>query len=423
MKRILLIAYHFPPLRGSSGIQRTLRFAKYLPEFGWDPIILTTAARAYPDTSPDQLADVPAGLHVCRAFALDAARHLSIANRYPGFLARPDRWLSWWFGAVPAGLSLVRRFAPHVLWSTYPIATAHAIGHTLHRATGLPWVADFRDPMVQANYPPDPRTRASYRTIESRVARRAARLVFTTPGARRIYQDRYPNVDPERFVLIENGYDEETFVASDGAERAPLNPGALTLLHSGIVYRDERDPSQLMAALRRLLDARDIAHDTLRIRFRAPGRETRLHELAAAAGVASLIEILPPIDYRASLEEMQRADALLVLQAANCNEQIPAKVYEYLRARRPILALTDPAGDTARTLLRVGLDAIAPLDDEIAIAGLIGRFVRDPGSARLPTDAVVARHSRRGRTAEFAAVLDGLSEYPAAIARPNRLAE
>jgi glycosyltransferase involved in cell wall biosynthesis len=362
-------------------------------------------------------------LPVCRAFALDAARHLSIANRYPAFLARPDRWRSWWFGAIPAGLALVRRFAPHVLWSTYPIATAHAIGHTLHRATGLPWIADFRDPMLQPDYPRDPKMRESFRTIETRAARRASRLVFTTPGARRMYSERYPMLESERLVLIENGYDEETFTDSEDTERAPLNPGALTLLHSGIVYRDERDPSQLMGALRRLLDAGTIAHDTVRIRFRAPVHDARLRELAAAAGVEPLIEILPPIDYRDSLIEMQRADALLVLQAANCNAQIPAKVYEYLRARRPILALTDPAGDTARTLVRVGFDAIAPLDDEAAIADLIGRFVRDPTSARLPSDAVVARQSRHGRTADLAAVLDGLSDYPVAMTRPSRLVE
>src|SRR4051812_32426823 len=128
MKRILLIAYHFPPLRGSSGIQRTLRFARYLPEFGWQPAVLTATPGAYPEVAPASIAEIPAGVPVHRALALDTARHLALAGRYPGFLARPDRWKSWWLSAVPAGLALVRRFAPDALWSTYPIATAHAIG-------------------------------------------------------------------------------------------------------------------------------------------------------------------------------------------------------------------------------------------------------------------------------------------------------
>lgn len=119
MKRVLMVAYHFPPLAGSSGIQRTLRFVQQLPDFGWEPIILTAHPRAYERVSDDLLREVPVHLMVYRAFALDTARHLSIARRYPGFLARPDRWMSWRWGAVAAGLRLIRRYQPVALWSTY----------------------------------------------------------------------------------------------------------------------------------------------------------------------------------------------------------------------------------------------------------------------------------------------------------------
>src|SRR5688572_7689589 len=101
MKRLLMIAFYFPPMVGSSGIQRTLRFARYLPQFGWEPLILTAHPRAYERISDDQL-EQQSGLVVRRAFAVDARRHLSIKGRYPGFLGRPDRWASWWLGAVPA---------------------------------------------------------------------------------------------------------------------------------------------------------------------------------------------------------------------------------------------------------------------------------------------------------------------------------
>jgi hypothetical protein len=101
--RILLIAYHFPPLAGSSGIQRTLRFAQHLPAFGWQPLVLTAAPRAYERTSTDLNADIPAGTLVRRAFALDTARHLAFGGRYVGAMARPDRWVSWRFDAVRQG--------------------------------------------------------------------------------------------------------------------------------------------------------------------------------------------------------------------------------------------------------------------------------------------------------------------------------
>jgi glycosyltransferase involved in cell wall biosynthesis len=417
MKRILMIAYHFPPLRGSSGIQRTLRFARYLPEFGWEPAVLAAAPRAYPETSDEALRDFPASVTVRRAFALDTARHLALRGRYPGFLARPDRWKAWWLGAVPAGLAMIRQLAPHALWSTYPIATAHAIGHTLHKLSGLPWIADFRDPMAQDDYPPDVRTRASLHALESRVARRAARLVVTTPGAQRVYRARYPELAADRVALIENGYDEEVFAGLGAGTRAPLNPGCITLLHSGIVYQEERDPSVLMAALRKLVDARNPHVQQLRLRFRAPVHDARLMALAAHEGVAHLVEVQPAVDYRSALEEMLRADGLLVLQAASCNEQIPAKLYEYLRARRPIVALTDPAGDTARTLGRAGIGSVAPLDDPAAIANLLAAFLAAPHAFALPADAVIARHSRRARTAELAALLDGLLLEAASPAR------
>ena len=119
VKRVLMVAYHFPPLAGSSGVQRTLRFVQHLPSFGWEPLVLTTHPRAYEQTGDDLLADIPEGTVVSRAFALDASRHLAIGGRYLGFTARPDRWISWKFAAIQQGLRLIRKFRPQAIWSTY----------------------------------------------------------------------------------------------------------------------------------------------------------------------------------------------------------------------------------------------------------------------------------------------------------------
>src|SRR2546423_8089842 len=141
-----MVAFHFPPSAGSSGIQRTLRFVQHLPALGWEPVVLTAHPRAHERLSDDLLAEVPPGVKVVRAFALYSARHLSIRGRYPGILARPDRWQSWRVGAAFAGLRLMRQQRFDAIWSTYPIATAHQIAARLNRRTAVPRVADFRDP-------------------------------------------------------------------------------------------------------------------------------------------------------------------------------------------------------------------------------------------------------------------------------------
>ncbi len=406
VKRVLMVAYHFPPLAGSSGVQRCLRFAQYLPDFGWEPIVLTAHERAYERVSNDLNAQIAQGMLVRRAQAFDAARHFAIAGRYPAALACPDRWASWKFDAVRQGMALIRSHRPDVLWSTFPIATAHTIGAELQRRSGLPWVADFRDPMAQDGYPADARIWRAYDAIERRTIAGAAACTFTSPSAARTYGARYPEAAP-RIGVIENGYDEESFAGLLADGHAPLNPGPLTLLHSGIVYPSERDPTQLFAALRLL----GPAAQQLRLRFRGAAHDDLVRRLADEQGVGALVETLPPIAYNEALREMLRADALLVLQASNCNEQIPAKLYEYLRCGRPILGLCDPVGDTAATLRQAGLRDIAPLDDAAQIATVFQRFIDGGASARnaRPDPATVAAASRRGRTAALASLLDRLA--------------
>ena len=405
MKRVLLIAYHFPPVKVSSGIQRTLRFAQYLPEFGWEPIVLVPHRRAYAETSDEDRATV-AAMQVHDSFALDTARHLSIRGRYPGFAAVPDRWVPWWLGGVTTGLALIRKYRPQVIWSTYPIATAHLIGLSLARLTRIPWVADLRDPMAQNGYPPDPLTWKSFKWIEERVVARAAAVTFTTPGTEREYARRYP-AGRARYHLIENGYDESAFSSAEA--RATARPAAEphTLLHSGVIYPSERDPRQFLAALANLRAAGTISAQKLRVVLRATGHDDYLRGLIREAGVADLVQLAPPLPYAEALAEMLSSDALLILQAANCNDQIPAKLYEYLRARRPIVALTDPRGDTAQALQAAGIDSIVPLDSASDIAALLARLLPRiaVGSAPAASEAAIAQASRRGRTGQFADVL------------------
>lgn len=405
MKNVLMIAYHYPPQSGGSGRHRTISFVKDLHESGWSPIILTVQQYAYARIS-HEAEEFTKNFKVIRVPAWDAARHFSIRHRYPGWIARPDRWISWWFGAVIVGWLAMRSHRPDVIWSTYPIATAHKIGFSLSKYSGVPWVADFRDPMAQDDYPTDPAQWRSFLNIERATIESAAMSVFTTPGAAALYRLRYPK-HAGRITVIENGYDEDDL--PDAQMSSPLNPGRLTLLHSGIVYPSERDPSHLMTAVAILKrDWPDLFHRFV-LRFRAPVHGGRLADLATRWGVMQAIEILPPVPHREALAEMRAADGLLLLQASNCNQQIPAKFYEYLACRRPLLGLTDPNGDTAQAMRNAGLEDIAPLDDVGAILALLRRFITAPESIVRPKESVIVRASRRARTAQLAALLDQVS--------------
>lgn len=412
LPRVLMIAYHFPPLRGSSGIQRTLRFVQQLPALGWEPIVLTVREHAYDQTSEDLLAEVPAGVRVIRAIAPNTARHLAISGRYPAALARPDRWKLWAFFGGLAGRRAIAELKPDAIWSTYPIATAHVIAAGLQRASGLPWVADFRDPMAQDGYPPDPKTWRSFLAVEARAVAQAARCVFVTPSALSLYGKRYGQQATERFVLIENGYDETSFeeLERNGPNREPLMPGRITLLHSGIVYPSERDPTALMKALGALRRSGVLDPRHFCLRFRAPVHEQMLRSMAEAEGVEDMIDIGTPVPYLEALSEMLRADGLLVMQGANCNEQIPAKVYEYLRAHRPILGLADPEGDTGRLLASAGIEHVGPLEEPESVEHLVRAFVGALASraVRIPNPNAVAEAARHRKSEALAGLLDSV---------------
>ena len=407
-RRVLMIAYHFPPLQGGSGVLRTLGFARHLPEAGWQPLILSASAGAY--AQKGQLEAGDGQLTVRRSVALDAARHLSLRGRYPACLALPDRWSSWWLSAVPAGLAMIRRHRPDAIWSTYPIATAHLIGLTLQKLSGLPWIADQRDPMLddsdpQAPYPSQPRVHRLHGWIEQRIAARSAAIVCTTPGAIAAHRRRLAQVDAGRFCLIENGYEEADF--NDGAAGTGHRSRFL-LLHSGVIYPSERDPQPLFEALARLRRDGLLAPHNFQLLLRATGHDAWLAGLLVKYGIGDLVTLAPLLPHGEALREMQSADGLLLLQAANCNGQIPAKLYEYLRCRRPVLALTDLAGDSAAKLRLCGIDTIGQLASSGDCARALLRFLElaRQGRAPLASNSAIALHSRQTRSHALAELLD-----------------
>ncbi len=420
-RRLLLVAFHYPPIQGSSGVHRSMAFSKYLPEFGWDVTVLTVHPRAHEQIREANNRLIPSGVEVLRAPAWDAARHFAIAGRYPSALALPDRWSSWiWFATRLADRELRRRRFDAV-FSTFPIASAHVIGRRLSERHALPWIADFRDPMATETYPHEAALRRLWTTIQDSVMAGARRVTVTTPGAAAYYRQRYPRVPGERVVVLENGFDPEMFDAPGAAGAREAPPGKrLVLLHSGVLYPRERNPSAFFRALRRLADEPGFERGSVEVRLRASGFENEFRAETESLGLAELVSFAPPVPYAEALQEMRSAGALLLFQGAFCNDQIPAKAYEYLYAGRPVLGLTDPAGDTGRLLQRFGIEGIARLESEDEVLAMLRRSLARirSGEYRIPPREEVMSVSRRAGTEQLARLLEAACAEARAGAPP-----
>jgi glycosyltransferase involved in cell wall biosynthesis len=247
--------------------------------------------------------------------------------------------------------------------------------------------------------------------IERWVARYALRLVFTAESSLRLYRERYPELPAERCVLISNGYDEEDFrhlpvPAPSAADAAPLR-----LVHLGLVYPEERDPRPFFQALARLLKDGHVSPDTLRVELWGCGADKYYAGILGQLRLEEMVELRPTLPYREALRDCADASAFLVLQAASCNRQIPAKTYEYLRLRKPILALTAADGDTARLLRATGGATIVDLQDEEAIYATLPKFLAAVrfGSHPLPDSTITQRYERHTQARELAACLSSIT--------------
>lgn len=355
-KKLLMIAYHYPPEGGSSGVLRTLKFSRYLPRYGWEPHVLTLKESLYRLRDEALNSQVPDGVLVHRTRALDATHHLAIRGRYLACFAVPDPYIWWLPFAVFRGLRVIRRIGVDALYSTSPMATAHLIALLLKRATSLPWVADFRDPWIEEGIHPRPgglRDRIE-RRLERAVLETADRLTMTTPQLREEILRRHPALAPEKVHVIYNGYDETDFdtLGSGGCR------DRFELIHAGLVTPEFRDPSPIFRAVTALLAENAMPRTSIRITFLGGGPyvdSAVFHASVAAHGLSDVVEVAPRVSHVESLQRLARAGALLLIQASDDTRAlIPAKAFEYLRIPRPILALT-MEGATA-DLIR-GMDA------------------------------------------------------------------
>ncbi len=413
MKRVLMVAYHFPPEASSSGVLRTLKFGKYLPSFGWTPHILTLCESAYRVRDEQLLAQIPPTAVIHRVRGFDATRHLAIQGRYPAALTVPDRFVSWLpFGAAK-GLGVIRSMGIHALYSTSPLPTAHLIAAVLRTRTGIPWIADFRDPWIEEGLYPRPGSLRNWveRRLERIVISQADRITVTTPLFREELARRYPQLPPEKIRVVFNGYDEEDF---EGIKATPRTD-RFEILHAGLVTPDYRDPRPLLDAVASLIGGGHLPADDVRVAFLGGGPyldAPAFRQVLQQRGLDRVVDVTGRVSYEESLVRMGQASVLLLLQASDDTRSlIPAKAFEYLRAGRPLLALTSD-GMTAELLRTTGRGIVVPPGNSESIARvLLDLYAQHRDTDRHDTVADpgkvdISRYERRFLTGELAHLLD-----------------
>lgn len=410
--KVLYIAFHYPPVLGSSGVHRSLAFTRYLATHGWHVTVLTASLKAYERWSENQFKFIPENVDVLRGYGRDTSRHFAWRGKYAAAMALPDNWQSWIFGGVITGLWRILTKRPKVIVSTYPLASAHVIGYFLHRLTGVPWVADLRDPMAQEGYPSDKRKKRFFEWIESKIVKHCKKVMVTTPGAKALYQERFPEKDPSFWQMVPNGFDAELFdqLGLGQEPSAKPVPERLMLLHSGVIYPHERDPSSLFKALSELKAEGLVSRENLYVRLRSAGHDEIYSRWIAEQDIADIVELMPTIDYQQALEEIYSADGLLIFQAANCDYQIPAKAYEYIKVKKPVFALTTEQGDTGTLLRNLGVAEIAPLDDKDKIKSSLLTYLqraRNNGFA-FKDDKEIDVYSRQYQAGRVKDMLDAI---------------
>ncbi|MEF8816589.1 MAG: glycosyltransferase [Salinibacter sp.] len=370
-RRVLVLSYYFPPA-GGPGVQRALKFVKYLPEYGWRPVVVTVQQGAYPAHDPSLADEVPAQASVHRTPSLDPhslyARLTgrsedevdvgSVQGRDEGWMETIGRWVranvflpdarvGWVPFAVWRGRQLIAEKRVDAILTTGPPHSTHLSGALLQATTGVPWVADFRDPWTDINYYHElPHTRWARRldaALERWVLRRARAVTTVSPSWRdRLARKAGRAASP--ITVVQNGFDA-TDIAPGQAD--PLTD-TFDLTHVGSLYAS-RNPTALWRALRRLCD--EDAVPALRIRL-VGTVDPNVRRSLQKHGLMDRTEIVPYVPHEDAVEYMRRAGGLLlsIEEFPAADGMMTGKVYEYLAAGRPVVGVGPSSGDAAALL-------------------------------------------------------------------------
>lgn len=426
---VLMVLYYFPPIGGVS-MARNVANVRHLPAHGWTPVVL--GARTAGDFADAQAsALIPSAVRVIRAWCPEAAtlgpavgfvrRVGARRRRSPGawsddpsvasavatarpaletavpvpakasstlgrirrLLFFPDNQVAWLPFAVATGVRATRLRRFDAVYSTSSPVTAHLIAGVISRLSGVPWVAEFRDPWA-GNPVAEPlpwlhrRLRAR---LERWIVRSADRLVFLSPSTARAYARRYGA--GSKIVVITNGHDRSETVS--GA--TPRRPGRFRIVWTGSLYR----PSELHAflqALQRLLARRPTLVDELEVAFYGDVESTcrsMADAFLRSPAMAAIVRFPGFVSRREALGAVADADAALVMLGAEpgMGQFVPGKLFDYLGQDRQILAILPP-GDAREILHELDWGVVAD-PDPVAIEHAIEQLLSSRPPAR-PAD-------------------------------------
>jgi glycosyltransferase involved in cell wall biosynthesis len=401
-RRVLMLAYYFPPV-GGGGVQRTLKHVKYLPAEGFDPVVITTRAPAHPlkdyvlgaEVPPEAIVVRPRELplHVVKWGFESILRRLDLQPRLAQRIVWPDEFIGWAPGAFWAAMRAVRRYRPDVLYSSSLPMSGHLVALLVKRMTGLPWVADFRDPWMLNPQGPHPYRRISAR-LERACVRSADAIVVAdeSVGLLGVHDD-----DPRR-IVIRNGVDPDDVPTPT----KDTGRSAFRLSYVGMFY-GRMNGAPVFAAMRELIARGDLDPDRVELRV-----------VGARIDPTITTDSLPLsqrayVDHPEAVAEMTMADALL-LHLPPGWRATSGKLYEYLATGHPILCVAPPESLAVRLVTELGAGICVSPDDRPGIEHAIEALYRSWTAGELaPSEEVRAealrRFSRPALTRQLAHVL------------------
>ncbi len=451
LKRVLIVAYYFPPV-AASGAMRPLGFCRNLPEFGWQPRVLTTTPECvYPAHQVDEKLGkrVPTTVDVMRVPYMDRFQQIlqsrerfrrlfrklvgrdlegrqlkdqsvssAASSSVPHtnvkeFLldwafAFPDRQCGWYAPAVRRVKQIREKEIPDVILATGGPWTSFLVGCTLAKSLNRPLVLDYRDPWngnPYYSFNSQLLVRKSQQA-EAQACRFASHVIANTEELRDRLIAEYGDIK-KRCTWISNGFDRDVFLAEQPASETPdivTTSGGYELCHFGTVY-GKRTPRVLLQAISEMFRDGLLKPDAIRLRFVGgwDATDQQCERLAVDLEEHGFLRREPAIPHSLCLAEMKRSSVLLVLQPES-PLQVPAKIYEYVATGRPLL-LIGGEGATANLVNRHALGVSSPNEVE-SIKALLHELATGNRKLVPPDAARVNRFEYRSLTGELSAVLD-----------------
>jgi glycosyltransferase involved in cell wall biosynthesis len=426
-RRVLVIAYYFPPM-GLSGVQRTLKFVKYLSEFGWHPTVLTVDPRGYFAKDDTLLAELEGrNVRVVRTAASGPARFFKkkdvieipvewkrkLLSRLSDTIFIPDNKIGWRRKAVARALALHKETPFDIVFATAPPFTSFLIGRKLKLLINRPLVFDYRDPWV--DYPfkfyPTPLHKLANILLERKALRASSHVITTNRRVKEQILRRHRFLTYHDIDIISQGFDPADFASAALAgekktQTGPQGDRRMRITYAGVFWED-RIPDYFLRALHDLFAEKPRLRGRIEAVFVGKFREENM-KLVARLGLQDTVRVLGYLPHPDCVRELCASDVLWMTVGDDLGS--PGKVYEYIGARKPILALV-PDGYLKSTILEAGGKTVAP-EDVAGIRNALGEFLalHEKRQLRGPDPEVVEKYDRRTLTGTLAKLFESLFE-------------